>query len=84
MNWDRIEGNWKQLKGRVRERWGKLTDQDLTAIEGKREQGRQDPSALRNRQGGSRETAEELLRGDGSQALNGLDTFRQRLTLTAS
>jgi uncharacterized protein YjbJ (UPF0337 family) len=38
MNWDRIEGNWKQLKGRVRERWGKLTDQDLTAIEGKREQ----------------------------------------------
>lgn len=38
MNWDRIEGNWKQLKGRVRERWGKLTDSDLTAIEGKREQ----------------------------------------------
>jgi uncharacterized protein YjbJ (UPF0337 family) len=38
MNGDRIEGNWKQLKGRVRERWGKLTDQDLTVIEGKREQ----------------------------------------------
>lgn len=38
MNWDLVAGNWKQLKGRVKERWGKLTDQDLTAIEGKREQ----------------------------------------------
>jgi uncharacterized protein YjbJ (UPF0337 family) len=38
MNWDLVAGNWKQLKGRVKERWGKLTDQDLVAIEGKREQ----------------------------------------------
>ena len=28
MNWDRIEGNWVEFKGKVRERWGKLTDLD--------------------------------------------------------
>ena len=38
MNWDRIEGNWKQAKGKVKEQWGKLTDDDLTAIGGKRDQ----------------------------------------------
>jgi uncharacterized protein YjbJ (UPF0337 family) len=36
MNWDRIEGNWKQLKGRVQQQWGKLTDDDFDAINGKR------------------------------------------------
>ena len=38
MNWDRIEGNWKQLKGKAREEWGELTDDDLDVINGKREQ----------------------------------------------
>lgn len=38
MNWDRIEGNWKQLKGRVMEQWGKLTDDDFDVIAGKRDQ----------------------------------------------
>jgi uncharacterized protein YjbJ (UPF0337 family) len=38
MNWDQIEGNWKQFKGKVREKWGKLTDDDLTTIAGKRDQ----------------------------------------------
>ena len=38
MNWDRIEGNWKQLTGKVKEKWGDLTDDDLTQIAGKREQ----------------------------------------------
>ena len=37
MNWDRIGGQWKQLKGRALEKWGKLTDDDLDVIEGKRE-----------------------------------------------
>ncbi len=37
MNWDKIEGNWKQLKGTVKEKWGKLTDDDITIIAGKRE-----------------------------------------------
>ena len=38
MNWDRIEGNWKQLKGQVKEKWGKLTDDDFDVIGGKRDQ----------------------------------------------
>jgi uncharacterized protein YjbJ (UPF0337 family) len=38
MNWDRVEGNWKQFKGKVKEKWGQLTDDDLTAINGNREQ----------------------------------------------
>ena len=38
MEWTRVEGNWKQMRGRVKERWGKLTDDDLTAIAGRRDQ----------------------------------------------
>jgi uncharacterized protein YjbJ (UPF0337 family) len=38
MNWDRIEGNWKQAKGKVKEQWGKLTDDQLDVIGGRREQ----------------------------------------------
>ncbi|MEP7367283.1 MAG: CsbD family protein [Acidobacteriota bacterium] len=38
MNWDQIEGNWTQFKGKVREQWGRLTDDDIDVINGKREQ----------------------------------------------
>lgn len=38
MNKDQTEGNWKQFKGKVKEKWGKLTDDDLTVVEGKRDQ----------------------------------------------
>jgi uncharacterized protein YjbJ (UPF0337 family) len=38
MDWNRVEGNWKQVKGRVKEKWGKLTDDDLTTINGHRDQ----------------------------------------------
>jgi uncharacterized protein YjbJ (UPF0337 family) len=38
MNWDQIEGNWMQFKGKVQERWGKFTDDDLDMIEGKQDQ----------------------------------------------
>ena len=37
MNWNRIEGNWKQLKGELRTKWGKLTDDDLEVIAGSRD-----------------------------------------------
>ncbi len=37
MNWDRVQGNWKQIKGRVREKWGKLSDDHINAIDGRRE-----------------------------------------------
>ncbi len=38
MNWDQVAGNWKQLKGQVKEKWGKLTDDDLDVVAGKRDQ----------------------------------------------
>jgi uncharacterized protein YjbJ (UPF0337 family) len=38
MNWDRIEGNWKQFKGKVQQQWGALTDDDLDRIEGRQEE----------------------------------------------
>lgn len=37
MNWEQIRGKWQEYKGRVKQRWGKLTDNDLVVIEGKRE-----------------------------------------------
>lgn len=37
MNWDQIEGKWKQFKGSAKDNWGKLTDDDLDQAEGKRD-----------------------------------------------
>ena len=37
MNWEQIQGKWQEFKGQVKVRWGKLTDQDLVIINGKRE-----------------------------------------------
>ena len=36
--WDRVEGSWKEMTGKVKEQWGKLTDDDLTVVAGKRDQ----------------------------------------------
>jgi len=38
MNSDRIDGNWKEMKGKVQQKWGKLTDDDLDVIDGRREE----------------------------------------------
>ena len=38
MNWDQVEGKWKQVKGQTKEKWGKLTDDDLDIIDGRRQQ----------------------------------------------
>ena len=38
MDWNRVEGNWKQAKGKVKEKWGRLTDDDLDVIAGNRDQ----------------------------------------------
>jgi uncharacterized protein YjbJ (UPF0337 family) len=58
MNWDTIKGQWKELSGKVKEKWGKLTDDDLTAIGGKKDQlvGR-----LQQRYGYGKEQAEKEL-----------------------
>jgi len=55
MNWDQIEGKWKQSIGKIKEKWGKLTDDDLQLIKGKRDQlvGR-----IQERYGVAREEAE--------------------------
>ena len=58
MNQDRVAGNWLQFKGKVKEQWGKLTDDDLDVIDGKRDQllGR-----VQERHGVTREEAEKQL-----------------------
>lgn len=58
MNWDKIKGNWKQFRGQVKQHWGKLTDQDMDRIEGKREEltGR-----IQNAYGVSKEEAERQI-----------------------
>jgi uncharacterized protein YjbJ (UPF0337 family) len=38
MNWDQVTGNWKQFQGKVKAKWGKLTDDDLKVAAGKRDQ----------------------------------------------
>jgi uncharacterized protein YjbJ (UPF0337 family) len=59
MNQDTFEGNWKQLKGKVKEEWGNLTDDDLDIIAGKRDQlaGR-----LQERYGIAKEAAETSIK----------------------
>lgn len=36
MNWDEVEGKWKQYKGKIQQKWGKLTDDDFDVMSGKR------------------------------------------------
>jgi uncharacterized protein YjbJ (UPF0337 family) len=60
MNNDRIQGRWKQVKGKVKEQWGKLTDDDLDVIAGRRDQllGR-----IQQRHGLAKEEADRQVRG---------------------
>lgn len=38
MNWDQVEGKWEEVKGQVKEKWGKITNDDLMVIQGKKDQ----------------------------------------------
>ena len=38
MNWDKVQGGWKQAKGKIQQKWGKLTNDDLAVIEGSQEE----------------------------------------------
>jgi len=38
MNWDQVQGKWKQLKGQAQKKWGDLTSDDLDVVDGKREE----------------------------------------------
>jgi uncharacterized protein YjbJ (UPF0337 family) len=68
MDWNRIEGNWKQLKGKIKKQWSKLTDDDLDKIAGKRDQLEgKDPRAVRPWQGpGRRMSTIRTMRGRGA------------------
>ncbi len=67
MNWDQIQGQWKQFKGEAQRHWGKLTDDDLDVIAGKREDliGK-----LQQRYGEGRDEIERQVE-DWSQKLDG-------------
>jgi uncharacterized protein YjbJ (UPF0337 family) len=56
MNWDQVEGKWKQYRGQAKEKWGKLTDDDLDVVDGKRQQ---IVGKIQERYGISREAAEQ-------------------------
>lgn len=56
MNWNQIEGNWKNFKGKVREQWGELTDDEIDQIEGNRQQL---AGKLQEKYGKSKEQVEE-------------------------
>jgi uncharacterized protein YjbJ (UPF0337 family) len=58
MNWDQVQGNWKQFAGRVREKWAKLTDNDVHVVAGKRDQL---AGILQKKYGYSKEQAEKEL-----------------------
>ena len=58
MNWDTVKGEWKQFRGKIKEQWGKLTDDDLDRIEGKRDQL---VGAVQKRYGVAKEEAEKQL-----------------------
>jgi uncharacterized protein YjbJ (UPF0337 family) len=55
MNWDQVEGNWKQFKGKAQQQWGDLTDDELDQIEGSRTEL---AGKIQERYGKTREAAE--------------------------
>ena len=59
MNWDEAHGKWTELRGTVREQWGKLTDDDLTVIAGRRDQL---VGKIQQRYGSSVETVEKEMK----------------------
>lgn len=59
MTWDEIKGNWRQQKGRLKEKWGELTDDDLDRIDGKKDQLL---GVLQNRYGRTKDAAEREIR----------------------
>jgi uncharacterized protein YjbJ (UPF0337 family) len=59
MNWDEIKGSWREQKGRLKEKWGELTNDDLDVIEGKRDQLL---GILQSRYGRTKDAAEREIR----------------------
>ena len=86
MDWDRLEGDWKQLRGKVKARWGKLTDDDLAVIKGRRDELE---GKIQERYGYAKSQArreiEDWYRSTESHLADEIDTIRteiQNLTST--
>ncbi|PVB59635.1 CsbD family protein [Labrenzia sp. 011] len=60
MNWDRIEGNWREFKGKAQVQWGELTDDELDKVEGRRTEL---AGLIQQKYGKSREEAEKEIDG---------------------
>jgi uncharacterized protein YjbJ (UPF0337 family) len=69
MNWDRIQGNWKQLTGQAKEHWGTLTDDDFDIVAGRRDQL---SGKFQERHGVAKEDAEKQI---GGWALKATDSW---------
>ena len=67
MNWDQVQGKWKQYKGKAKEKWGQLTDDDLDMIDGRSQQL---VGKLQERYGIAKEAAEK----QANEFLGSLDT----------
>jgi uncharacterized protein YjbJ (UPF0337 family) len=74
MNWDRVEGNWKEFTGKVQQKWGKLTNDDLDVVKGKRTElsGR-----LQQRYGYAKDQAERP--SSGRSRLKSMTLFNPKL-----
>lgn len=73
MNWDQVEGQWKDLKGTVREKWAKLTDDDVELIAGKKDRFL---GKLQERYGIAKDRAESEL----DEYINGMNKDKNRLS----
>jgi uncharacterized protein YjbJ (UPF0337 family) len=58
MNWDRIQGAWREYKGKAKQQWGKLTDDDLDQVDGRREEL---AGKIQNRYGIAKDEAERQI-----------------------
>jgi len=85
MDWNRLEGDWKQLRGKAKVRWGKLTDDDLTAISGRRDQLE---GKIQERYGYAKNQArkeiEDWYRSTESHLVDEIDNIRTELQRLAS
>jgi uncharacterized protein YjbJ (UPF0337 family) len=70
MNWEQVKGNWSEFKGEIKERWGRLTDDDMDVIEGRRDQL---VGQLQKRYGIAKEEAEQEV----EEYLNGSRTYQR-------
>ena len=81
MNWDTVKGDWKQFKGKVKEQWGKLTDDELNQIAGKRDQL---TGAIQKRYGIAKDEAEKQIKAFESKCGECSDSMSSAAHSTAS